>query len=59
MEGSSQCLKYPATGPYSEPDESSPHHATIFPKIHSNIISPSMHRSCELRSGLGLQFVGK
>jgi len=35
----------PATGPCSEPDESNPQLPAYCPKIHSNIILPSMHRS--------------
>jgi len=29
-EGSSLCSQEPATGPYSKPDASSPHHPTLF-----------------------------
>jgi len=32
------CSQQPAIGPYPEPDASSPHIPTYFPKIHSNII---------------------
>jgi hypothetical protein len=34
----------PATGPYPEPDESSPYHPILF-KIHFDIILPPMSRS--------------
>jgi hypothetical protein len=37
----------PATGPYPEPDASSPYSPTYFPKIHSNIILPSRPNSSE------------
>jgi hypothetical protein len=30
-EGSLQCSQEPATGPYPEPDESSPHLLNLFP----------------------------
>jgi hypothetical protein len=45
-EGSLPCSQQPATGPYPEPDESSPHLPTLH-TIHSNII-PSMTRSSKL-----------
>jgi hypothetical protein len=35
-EGSSPCSQEPSTGPYPEPDQSSPH----YPKIYFNIIHP-------------------
>jgi hypothetical protein len=44
-EGSLPCSQQPATGRYPEPDASSPHLATHFPKIHSNITFPSTPRS--------------
>jgi hypothetical protein len=31
-EGSLPCSQEPATRPYSEPNESNPHHQTLFPK---------------------------
>jgi hypothetical protein len=31
LEGSVPCSQDPATGPYAEPDESSPHLSTLFP----------------------------
>jgi hypothetical protein len=37
------CSQQPATGPYPEPDKSSPHISTHFPKINSNIIRPPMY----------------
>jgi hypothetical protein len=40
-EGSSPCSKEPSTGPYPEPDRSSPHHP-ILSMIHFNIVYPSM-----------------
>jgi len=44
-EGSLPCSQNPSTGPYSEPDASSPHVLTnYFPKIHSNIIFTSTTR---------------
>jgi len=46
-EGSLPCSQEPATGPYPEPDASISHLSTCFPKIHSNIILPSTHRSSE------------
>jgi hypothetical protein len=40
------CSQEPATGPYPEPDESSPYLSTPLPKIHSNILpsTPSIPR---------------
>jgi len=46
-EGSLPCSQQLATGPYSEPDESSPQPPTDFPKIQSNVILPSTPRSSE------------
>jgi hypothetical protein len=46
-EGSLPCSQEPATGSCPEPDASSPHFPTLFPKIHSNIIFPSTPRSSE------------
>jgi len=43
LEGSLPCSQQPSTGPYSEPDCSSPHLAIL--KIHSNIIFLSTPRS--------------
>jgi len=40
-----QCSQDAATGPYPEPDESSPQPPSLFLKIHSNIIFPSTPRS--------------
>jgi len=37
----------PSSGPSPEQDESSPHPPTHFPKIHSNVIFPSMCRCSE------------
>jgi hypothetical protein len=39
-DGSLPCSQQPATGPYPEPDASTPHLTTLFPKIHSNVILP-------------------
>jgi hypothetical protein len=33
----------PVAGPYPEPHASSPHPPTLFPKIHSTIIFPSIY----------------
>jgi hypothetical protein len=41
-EGSLPCSLGPATGPYPEPDQSSPYHLS---KIRSNIILPRTSRS--------------
>jgi hypothetical protein len=43
--GSLQRLQQPATGPYSEPDRSSPRSSSHFSKVHFNIILPSTARS--------------
>jgi hypothetical protein len=40
-------LKKRATGPYPDPDASSPHLLTNFPNIHFNIILPSTPRSSD------------
>jgi len=45
--GSLPCSQEPSTGPYLEPDESSPRFPTLLPNILSNIIIPSEHRSSE------------
>jgi len=42
--GSLPCSQEPDTGLNPEPDESSPHLPSYFPKMHSNIILPSMPR---------------
>jgi hypothetical protein len=39
-EGSLPCSQEPATGPYSEPDASSPSLLNYFINIHYNIILP-------------------
>jgi hypothetical protein len=39
-EGSLPCLQGPSTGPYPEPDQSSPYHPIQLSKIHSYIILP-------------------
>jgi hypothetical protein len=44
-EGSFLFSKEAATGPYPEPDESSPHNQTIFTEVHFNNIFPSTPRS--------------
>jgi len=46
-EGSLSCSQNPATSPYPDPDASSPHFPSYFPKIHSNIILPSTPRFSE------------
>jgi hypothetical protein len=45
-EGSLLCSRGPSTGPYPEPDQSSPHHTTpsYLSKIHYNIILPPTSR---------------
>jgi len=43
--GSALCSQEPATGPFSEPDQCSPHLPPNFPNIHSNIIFSSMCKS--------------
>jgi len=48
--GSLPCSQQPGTVPCPEPDASSPHCPTLFPKIHSNIIHPST--TIGLASGL-------
>jgi len=47
-EGLLLCSQEHTIGSYPEPDESSTHIPCYFPKIHSNIIFPSMPRSYEL-----------
>jgi len=47
-EGSLPRLQKPATGPYSEPSESSPDTKTIRFKIHFHIIIPSVPISPKL-----------
>jgi hypothetical protein len=49
-QGSLPCSQQPATGPYPEPDASSPHLPPYFPKIRSNIIFPSTSRTSEFSS---------
>jgi len=44
-EGSFPCPQGPATGPYIDPDATSPHPASFSPKIYSTIIFPSTPRS--------------
>jgi hypothetical protein len=39
-EGSLPCTQEPSTGPYPEPDQCSPYHTILSPKIHYNIIRP-------------------
>jgi hypothetical protein len=39
LEGSLPCLQGPSTGPYPEPDESSPYHSIRISKIHFSLIS--------------------
>jgi hypothetical protein len=43
LEGAFLCLQEPAIGP----GESNPHPTTVFPKVHFNIILPSMRKSSE------------
>jgi len=38
-------LQEPATHPCPEPEASSPHLPTLFPKIHSSIIPPMLRSS--------------
>jgi hypothetical protein len=40
-EGSLLCSKKPSTGPYPEPDESSPYHPVLFLQVPSYISLPS------------------
>jgi hypothetical protein len=44
-EGSLLHSQETVTGPYPEPDESSPQYPILFVKIHFNIILPPMSRS--------------
>jgi len=48
------CLQESTTGPYTEPDASSPHLPSSSRKIHSNIIFPSTPRSSEWSFPFGI-----
>ena len=54
-EGSLQCSHQPTTCPCAEPDQSSSHPSTLFFKIQSNIIFPSMPRFSKLSLSLRFQ----
>jgi hypothetical protein len=53
-EGSSPHSQEPATSPYPEPVESTPHLPAILPMIHSDPIRPSTPRSSEWSPSFGL-----